>query len=126
MDRAAGRHRRVCRCRADEADKDSRFHYSTGGGRTVSGGECLLHPGFCAAWLDGPTRAASIRRSKRRATCRGGSWRRCSRPWIPGVNPDEEQGAPGSVGRFADRLVGSPEVYGAGPTPVVVLNAMAG
>jgi pyruvate formate lyase activating enzyme len=37
----------------DEVEKDSSFYRSTGGGITVSGGECLLQPDFTAALLEG-------------------------------------------------------------------------
>ena len=37
----------------DEVEKDASFYRSTGGGITVSGGECLLQPDFCAALLEG-------------------------------------------------------------------------
>ncbi len=37
----------------DEVEKDSSFYRSTGGGITVSGGECLLQPDFTAALLAG-------------------------------------------------------------------------
>ena len=37
----------------DEAEKDSSFYRSTGGGLTLSGGECLLQPDFAAALLAG-------------------------------------------------------------------------
>ena len=35
----------------DDVEKDSSFYHSTGGGMTVSGGECLLQPDFTAALL---------------------------------------------------------------------------
>jgi pyruvate formate lyase activating enzyme len=37
----------------EEVEKDSSFYRSTGGGITVSGGECLLQPDFTAALLAG-------------------------------------------------------------------------
>ena len=37
----------------DEVEKDSSFYRSTGGGITLSGGECLLQPDFSAAILKG-------------------------------------------------------------------------
>jgi glycyl-radical enzyme activating protein len=37
----------------DEAEKDSSFYRNTGGGITLSGGECLLQPDFSAALLEG-------------------------------------------------------------------------
>jgi pyruvate formate lyase activating enzyme len=37
----------------DEAEKDASFYRNTGGGITVSGGECLLQPDFTAALLKG-------------------------------------------------------------------------
>jgi pyruvate formate lyase activating enzyme len=37
----------------DEVEKDSSFYRNTGGGMTLSGGECLLQPDFSAALLDG-------------------------------------------------------------------------
>jgi pyruvate formate lyase activating enzyme len=37
----------------DEVEKDSSFYRSSGGGMTVSGGECMLQPEFTAALLDG-------------------------------------------------------------------------
>ena len=37
----------------DEAEKDSSFYRSSGGGLTLSGGECLLQPDFAAALLKG-------------------------------------------------------------------------
>jgi pyruvate formate lyase activating enzyme len=37
----------------DEVEKDASFYRSTGGGLTLSGGECLLQPDFCAALLKG-------------------------------------------------------------------------
>ena len=37
----------------DEVEKDSSFYRNTGGGITLSGGECLLQPDFSAALLDG-------------------------------------------------------------------------
>ena len=37
----------------DEVEKDSSFYRSTGGGITLSGGECLLQPDFGAALLKG-------------------------------------------------------------------------
>jgi pyruvate formate lyase activating enzyme len=37
----------------DEVEKDSSFYRNTGGGITLSGGECMLQPDFCAALLDG-------------------------------------------------------------------------
>jgi glycyl-radical enzyme activating protein len=37
----------------DEVEKDSSFYRSTGGGITLSGGECLLQPDFAAALLAG-------------------------------------------------------------------------
>ncbi len=37
----------------DEVEKDASFYRSTGGGITVSGGECQLQPDFCAALLEG-------------------------------------------------------------------------
>ncbi len=37
----------------DEVEKDASFYRSTGGGITLSGGECLLQPDFSAALLDG-------------------------------------------------------------------------
>jgi pyruvate formate lyase activating enzyme len=37
----------------DEAEKDASFYRSSGGGITVSGGECLLQPDFTAALLKG-------------------------------------------------------------------------
>jgi pyruvate formate lyase activating enzyme len=36
----------------DEVERDSSFYRNTGGGMTVSGGECLLQPDFCAALLE--------------------------------------------------------------------------
>ena len=36
----------------DEAEKDSSFYRNTGGGITLSGGECLLQPDFSAALLE--------------------------------------------------------------------------
>ena len=37
----------------DEVEKDASFYRSTGGGMTLSGGECQLQPDFAAALLDG-------------------------------------------------------------------------
>ena len=37
----------------DEVEKDSSFYRSSGGGMTISGGECLLQPEFTAALLEG-------------------------------------------------------------------------
>ncbi len=37
----------------DEVEKDASFYRSTGGGITLSGGECLLQADFCAALLEG-------------------------------------------------------------------------
>ena len=37
----------------DEVEKDASFYRSTGGGITLSGGECLLQPDFSAALLEG-------------------------------------------------------------------------
>ena len=37
----------------DEVEKDASFYQSTGGGITLSGGECLLQPDFSAALLKG-------------------------------------------------------------------------
>jgi pyruvate formate lyase activating enzyme len=37
----------------DEVEKDSSFYRSTGGGITLSGGECMLQPDFSAALLKG-------------------------------------------------------------------------
>jgi pyruvate formate lyase activating enzyme len=37
----------------DEVEKDASFYRSTGGGITLSGGECLLQPDFSAAVLEG-------------------------------------------------------------------------
>ena len=37
----------------DEVEKDSSFYRSSGGGMTLSGGECLLQPDFAAALLAG-------------------------------------------------------------------------
>ena len=37
----------------DEVEKDSSFYRNTGGGMTLSGGECLLQPDFSAALLEG-------------------------------------------------------------------------
>ena len=37
----------------DEVEKDSSFYRNTGGGMTLSGGECLLQPDFSAALLAG-------------------------------------------------------------------------
>ena len=37
----------------DEVEKDSSFYRSSGGGMTLSGGECLLQPEFSAALLEG-------------------------------------------------------------------------
>ena len=37
----------------DEVEKDASFYRSSGGGMTVSGGECLLQPDFTAALLAG-------------------------------------------------------------------------
>jgi pyruvate formate lyase activating enzyme len=37
----------------DEVEKDASFYRSTGGGITLSGGECLLQPDFAAALLKG-------------------------------------------------------------------------
>jgi pyruvate formate lyase activating enzyme len=37
----------------DEVEKDASFYRSTGGGITLSGGECLLQPDFAAALLEG-------------------------------------------------------------------------
>jgi len=37
----------------DEVVKDESFYRNTGGGMTISGGECLLQPDFCAALLEG-------------------------------------------------------------------------
>ena len=37
----------------DEVEKDASFYRSTGGGLTLSGGECLLQPDFSAALLKG-------------------------------------------------------------------------
>jgi len=37
----------------DEVEKDASFYRNTGGGMTLSGGECLLQPDFCAALLEG-------------------------------------------------------------------------
>jgi glycyl-radical enzyme activating protein len=37
----------------DEVERDASFYRSSGGGITLSGGECLLQPDFCAALLDG-------------------------------------------------------------------------
>jgi pyruvate formate lyase activating enzyme len=37
----------------DEVDQDASFYRESGGGITLSGGECLLQPDFCAALLAG-------------------------------------------------------------------------
>lgn len=37
----------------DEVEQDSSFYRESGGGITLSGGECLLQPDFCAAVLSG-------------------------------------------------------------------------
>ena len=37
----------------DEAEGDSTFYRNTGGGMTLSGGECMLQPDFAAALLEG-------------------------------------------------------------------------
>jgi pyruvate formate lyase activating enzyme len=37
----------------DEVEKDTSFYRGTGGGITLSGGECLLQPDFSAALLEG-------------------------------------------------------------------------
>ena len=37
----------------DEVEKDGSFYRNTGGGMTLSGGECLLQPDFAAALLEG-------------------------------------------------------------------------
>ena len=37
----------------EEVEKDDSFYRSTGGGMTLSGGECLLQPDFAAALLEG-------------------------------------------------------------------------
>ncbi len=37
----------------DEVEKDASFYRSTGGGITLSGGECLLQADFCVALLEG-------------------------------------------------------------------------
>ena len=37
----------------DEVEKDASFYRNTGGGITLSGGECLLQPAFSAALLEG-------------------------------------------------------------------------
>jgi len=37
----------------DEVEKDASFYRSTGGGITLSGGECMLQPDFSAALLEG-------------------------------------------------------------------------
>ena len=37
----------------DEVEKDASFYQSTGGGITLSGGECMLQPDFAAALLEG-------------------------------------------------------------------------
>ena len=37
----------------DEVEKDASFYQSTGGGMTLSGGECMLQPDFSAALLKG-------------------------------------------------------------------------
>jgi pyruvate formate lyase activating enzyme len=37
----------------DEVEKDASFYRNTGGGMTISGGECMLHPDFTAALLAG-------------------------------------------------------------------------
>ena len=37
----------------DEVEQDSTFYRDTGGGITLSGGECLLQPDFAAALLEG-------------------------------------------------------------------------
>ena len=37
----------------DEVEKDASFYQSTGGGITLSGGECMLQPDFAAALLAG-------------------------------------------------------------------------
>ena len=37
----------------DEVEKDASFYRNTGGGMTLSGGECLLQPDFTAALLKG-------------------------------------------------------------------------
>jgi pyruvate formate lyase activating enzyme len=36
----------------EEVAKDESFYRNTGGGMTISGGECLLQPDFCAALLE--------------------------------------------------------------------------
>ena len=36
-----------------EVEKDASFYRNTGGGMTLSGGECFLQPDFCAALLEG-------------------------------------------------------------------------
>ena len=37
----------------DEVEKDASFYRNTGGGMTMSGGECMLQPDFAAALLEG-------------------------------------------------------------------------
>ena len=37
----------------DEVEKDASFYRTTGGGITLSGGECMLQPDFSAALLKG-------------------------------------------------------------------------
>ena len=37
----------------NEVERDASFYRSSGGGMTLSGGECLLQPDFCAALLEG-------------------------------------------------------------------------
>ena len=36
----------------DKVERDSSFYRTSGGGMTISGGECLLQPGFSAALLE--------------------------------------------------------------------------
>ena len=41
----------------DEVEKDDSIYRNSGGGMTLSGGECMLQPDFAAALLEGRPRA---------------------------------------------------------------------
>ena len=55
----------------DEVEQDSTFYRESGGGMTVSGGECQLQADFWRPSWPEPISAASTRPSKPRAMCRG-------------------------------------------------------
>ena len=61
----------------DEVEKDASFYRTSGGGMTLSGGECQLQPDFASRCWRGRTSAASTPPSRLRATCPGDSWSGC-------------------------------------------------